>query len=933
VEGIARSAANQRAGRCGRVMSGVCIRLFAEEDFQKRLAHTEPELLRSSLAGVILRMKSLHLGEVEDFPFLDKPLPRMITDGYQLLDELGAVDDARELTQSGRELAKLPLDPRIGRMILAARDGHCLREMLVIAAALSVQDPRERPQEQLGTADQAHAKWRGNEQQQRSEFLAWLNLWKAFDESWAHQTQRKQRDWCRKHFLNTLRMREWREVHTQLHTLCGEHSWRENEKPATYEQIHKSLLAGLLGNVGLKSEEEGHYLGARGIRFWPHPGSALAKKAGRWIVAAELVETTRLYARCLAKIEPEWLEEVGAHLVKRHVYDPHWEKKSGQVRAWERGTLHGLVLYAKRPVTYSRIDPQLARELFIREGLVQGELPEETARHARFFQHNRKLLRDIEQLEHKTRRQDVLVDEELIFAFYDAHIPAEVVDVASFERWRKDAERAEPKLLFLTREQLMRHDAAGVTSERFPPQMEIHGRHYPLSYHFEPGAEDDGVTLTVPVAALNQVPAARCEWLVPGLLEQKAAQFVKTLPQKYRHRLQPVDAFVAAFAEGAQGVHGADEPFLRALTRAAEEKMQLKLPLDAFRSEMVPAHFFMNFRAVGEHGRILGQSRNLQELRSRYAREIEQSFAAAELAETGNKAIEAAGDAPADGVLQGLTSWSFGELPEIMEVKAGKHAVIGFPALVDEGDSVALRVQDTPEKAAQVHRKGLRRLFALALREQVKFVEKSLPRELGLLFMPWGTESELKAQIVAATLERTCMMDPLPADAAAFDRRKEEARARISLVAQEIARLIGAILAEHAALQKKLAQLKAQPAVAEAIRKQCAELLPKDFVVATPFERLAHYPRYLKAAALRIDKLRADPARDARLAQEFAALEKPWERERQARRMSGAPDPWLEDFRWMLEELRVALFAQELRTPAPVSVKRLQKAWDSRARH
>ncbi|MBX3678260.1 MAG: ATP-dependent RNA helicase HrpA [Rhodocyclaceae bacterium] len=926
VEGIARSAANQRAGRCGRVMSGVCIRLFAEEDFQKRLAHTEPELLRSSLAGVILRMKSLHLGEVEDFPFLDKPLPRMITDGYQLLDELGAVDDARELTQSGRELAKLPLDPRIGRMILAARDGHCLREMLVIAAALSVQDPRERPQEQLGTADQAHAKWRGNEQQQRSEFLAWLNLWKAFDESWAHQTQRKQRDWCRKHFLNTLRMREWREVHTQLHTLCGEHSWRENEKPATYEQIHKSLLAGLLGNVGLKSEEEGHYLGARGIRFWPHPGSALAKKAGRWIVAAELVETTRLYARCLAKIEPEWLEEVGAHLVKRHVYDPHWEKKSGQVRAWERGTLHGLVLYAKRPVTYSRIDPQLARELFIREGLVQGDLPEETARHARFFQHNRKLLRDIEQLEHKTRRQDVLVDEELIFAFYDAHIPAEVVDVASFERWRKDAERAEPKLLFLTREQLMRHDAAGVTSERFPPQMEIHGQRYPLSYHFEPGAEDDGVTLTVPVAALNQVPAARCEWLVPGLLEQKAAQFVKTLPQKYRHRLQPVDAFVAAFVEGAQGVPGADEPFLRALTRAAEEKMQLKLPLDAFRSEMVPAHFFMNFRAVGEHGRILGQSRNLQELRSRYAREIEQSFAAAAPA-------EAAGDAPADGVLQGLTSWSFGELPEIMEVKAGKHTVIGFPALVDEGDSVALRVQDTPEKAAEVHRRGLRRLFALALREQVKFVEKSLPRELGLLFMPWGTESELKAQIVAATLERTCMMDPLPADAAAFDRRKEEARARISLVAQEIARLIGAILAEHAALQKKLAQLKAQPAVAEAIRKQCAELLPKDFVVATPFERLAHYPRYLKAAALRIDKLRADPARDARLAQDFVALEKPWERERQARRKGGAPDPWLEDFRWMLEELRVALFAQELRTPAPVSVKRLQKAWDSRARH
>jgi ATP-dependent helicase HrpA len=919
VEDIAQSAANQRAGRCGRVMSGVCIRLYAEDDYQKRLAHTEPELLRSSLAGVILRMKSLHLGEVEDFPFLDKPLPRMVTDGYQLLDELGAVNDERELTQSGRELAKLPLDPRIGRMILAARDGHCLREMLIIAAALSVQDPRERPQEQAGAADQAHAKWRGDEQQQRSEFLAWLNLWKAFDAEWAHESQRKQRDWCRRNFLNYLRMREWREVHAQLHTLCGEHSWRENEKPATFDQIHKALLAGLLGNVGLKSEEEGHYLGARGIKFWPHPGSALAKKAGRWIVAAELVETTRLYARCLAKIEPEWLEEVGAHLVKRHVYDPHWEKKSGQVRAWERGTLHGLVLYAKRPVTYSRIDPTLARELFIREGLVQGELPDEMARQARFFQHNRKLVRDIEQLEHKTRRQDVLVDEELIYAFYDAQIPAEVVDVASFERWRKDAERAEPKRLFLTREQLMRHDAAGVTSERFPPQMEIHGQRYPLSYHFEPGTEDDGVTLTVPVAALNQVPAVRCEWLVPGLLEQKAAQFIKTLPQKYRHRLQPVDAFVAAFAEASRE---ADEPFLRALTRAIEEQLMMKLPLDAFRSEMVPAHFFMNFRTVDEHGRMLGQSRNLQELRSRYASTIEQTYARAEVKE------EAAG-----AVLAGLTSWSFGEVPEIMEVKAGGRTVIGFPALVDEGDTVALRVQDTPEKAALAHRKGLRRLFALELREQVKFVEKSLPRELGLLFMPWGTEAELKTQIIAATLERTCMLDPLPADATAFAKRKDEARARVSLVAQEIARLIGAILAEHAALQKKLVQLKAQPAVAEDIRNQCAELLPKDFIVALPFERLAHYPRYLKAAALRIDKLRADPARDERQAKEFAGIFKPWERERQARRNSGAPDPWLEDFRWLLEELRVALFAQELKTPTPVSAKRLQKAWESRPRH
>ncbi len=991
VEPVSRAAANQRAGRCGRVMDGVCIRLYAEDDFARRPAHTDPEILRASLAGVILRMKSLKLGEVEAFPFLDRPQPRMVTDGYQLLVELGAVDDARELTQTGRELAKLPLDPRIGRMILAARDGHCLREMLVIAAALSVQDPRERPSGQAGPgagpaqawassepraqraevtsfpgkgaggkavapADQAHARWRGNEGQQRSEFLAWLNLWQAFDPIWAHESQRKQRDWCRKNFLGYPRMREWREVHAQLHALCGEHGWLKerlppappaseagggkppaqlrgrsgggrpasatSEEPAGYEQVHKALLAGLLGNIGLKNEEEGHYLGARGIRFWPHPGSELAKKAGRWIVAAELVETTRLYARCLAKIEPEWLEEVGAHLVRKSVYDPHWEKKAGQARAWERATLHGLPLYARRPVAYGRIDPALSRELLIREGLVQGALPDEVARHARFFQHNRKLVREIGELEHKTRRQDVLVDEELIFAFYDAKIPADVTDVAGFERWRKEAEKAEPKRLFLSREQLMRHDAAGVTTARFPPQMEIHGRSHPLSYHFEPGAEDDGVTLTLPVAALNQVPALRCEWLVPGLLEQKAAQFVKTLPQKYRHRLQPLDDFVAAFAEAS---HAADEPFLRALTRAAEEKMQLKLPLDAFRPESVAPHLFMNFRVVDAHGRMLGQSRDLAALRSRFAQQIEQSFAGAEALEAEREGQE--------GTLQGLASWSFGELPEIMEVTVGGRSVIGFPALVDEGDTVALRVQDTPEKARRVHRKGLRRLFALELREPVKFAGKSLPRELGLLYLAWGSEAELKEQVIEATLERACMMEPLPTDAASFGRRKEEARARIGLVAQEVTRLVATVLAEHAALQKKLATIRAQPVVAEDIRAQCAELLPKGFVEATPWQRLAHIPRYLKAAQLRIDKLRADPARDARLAREFAALHTPWQRERLARLRSGTPDPWLEDFRWLLEELRVALFAQELKTPLPVSTKRLQKAWDSRPRH
>ncbi|HNQ76623.1 MAG TPA: DUF3418 domain-containing protein, partial [Pseudothauera hydrothermalis] len=458
IEKIAQSAARQRAGRCGRVMDGICFRLYDEEDFAHRPPHTDPEILRTSLAGVILRMKALGLGAVEDFPFIDPPSPRMIGDGYQLLIELGAVtdDEARELTAVGRELAKLPLDPKIGRMILAARERGCLAEMLVVAAALSVQDPRERPQDSPGAADQAHARFRGGEQDQRSEFLWYIHLWRAWNEVLRHQSSSKQKDWCKKHYLSWLRMREWRDVHAQLHALCAEHGWlpaREADcspvdstasqadgqiRPIAYEALHKALLAGLLGHIGCRVEDAsgpqaGSYQGARGIRFWPHPGSALAKKGGKWVMAAELVDTTRLFARCLARIEPEWVEEVGAHLLRRHVFEPHWSKRNGAVRAWERGTVHGLVLYARRGVSYRDIDPALCRELFIREGLVQGELPDEAVRAMPFLRHNLKLVAEIERLEHKSRRPDVLVDEALIYAFYDAKLPPEAVDLVSFE--------------------------------------------------------------------------------------------------------------------------------------------------------------------------------------------------------------------------------------------------------------------------------------------------------------------------------------------------------------------------------------------------------------------------------------------------------------------------------------------------------------------
>ncbi|NMG01050.1 ATP-dependent RNA helicase HrpA [Aromatoleum toluolicum] len=959
VEKIAQSAAKQRAGRCGRVMDGVCFRLYDEDDLGKRPAHTDPEILRSSLAGVILRMKSLRLGAVEDFPFIDAPLPRMVADGYQLLTELGAVsdDDARELTPIGVELAKLPLDPKIGRMILAARDRGCLSEVLVIAAALSTQDPRERNPESPGAADQAHAKFRGGEQDQRSEFLWYWNLWKAWAEVLRHETGSKQKAWAKQHHLSYMRLREWRDVHTQLHTLCTEHGWKENDKPAHYDALHKALLAGLLGHVGCKIEDAsgpqaGSYLGARGIKFWPHPGSALAKKAGKWIVCAELVDTSRLFGRCLAKIEPEWLEEVGAHLIKCQVFEPHWSKATGAVRAWERGTLHGLVLYARRGVGYRDTDPLLCRELFIREGLVQGEIAEGAARGMPFLQHNRRLVAEIERLEHKSRRPDVLVDEELIHAFYEAKLPEDILDLPSFEAWRKTAEKAEPKLLHLSRDQLMRHEAEGITTDRFPASLEVLGQKLKLTYLHQPGEADDGVTLTVPLAMLNQIPANRCEWLVPGLLEEKVAALLRTVPQKHRHRLQPISESAAAFMEHFDaGEWDTDEALLRALQRFVEERVSLKLPMESFRAENLNPHCFMNFRVIDEHGRVLGQSRNLAELRTRLRDQVAERFRGARIAipesaltktalpppsEKGSigqgAPAKAAPEAPASQ-LSGITAWTFGELPELLEVKVAGREVIGFPALHDDDDSVSLRPFDTPEEAAKVHRKGLARLFALTLKDQVRAIEK-LPglRELALAFIPFGTEAELKAQLVAATLARTCLLDPLPADAASFERRCTEAKPRITLIAQEFMRLAIGLIAEHAALQKRLTGLKGFPEVAADIQAQVRELMPKDFLVAFPWERLAHFTRYLKAAGVRLDKLRNNPARDAQLLADWRGLAQPFERERLAKRKAGVDDPSLDEFRWLLEELRVGLFAQELKTPMPMSVKRLQKIWDARPR-
>ena len=939
VEPIAQSAANQRAGRCGRVADGVCIRLYEEDDFNQRPKFTEPEILRSSLAAVILRMKSLHLTDVETFPFIEPPQGRAIADGYQLLQEVGAVDDTNELTPLGHKLAKLPLDPRVGRMILAALDNACLTEMLIVASALSVQDPRDRPMEHQQAADEAHKKFAD----EKSEFLTYIKIWRWFEEAIGHKkTNRQLQETCRSNFLSQVRLREWRDVHSQLHTIVKEQGWRTNELPATYENLHTALLTGLLGNIGFKSDDEpgAGYLGARGIRFHIWPGSSLLKKPGKWIMAAELVDTTRLYARCVAQIAPEWIERVGAHLLKKSWGEPRWEKHAAQVTASERATLHGIVIYSQRRINYGQFNPQEAREIFIRDALVGGDYNTR----APFFAHNHKLIKEIENLEHKSRRLDVLVDDQLIAAFYDKLIPADVVNGAGFEKWHKDATFHDPKLLFLVREELMRHEAAGVTTELFPKIMSVTGIEMGLTYHFEPGSLRDGVTISVPLFALNQMPRERTEWLVPGMLKEKVHLLLKSLPQKLRRHCVPLPDYAAKFCERMheKGQFGRGD-LIDAIIADIRAQTSLTVLTTDFKAETLPAHHFMNFKVIDEHGRQLDMGRNLATLQAEFGGQARQSFQ--KLAEVavpektvpavkGKQPAVSAAPVAAPNVSQhiGLTGWTFGELPELLEINQGKLTLIGFPALVDKGTHCDLEVFDDPTVAARTHRVGLRRLFALQFKEQLKFVEKNIPglQQMGMQFMAMGSQEELRDQIIQKAIDIACLQDPLPTDAVTFNKRKDEGKARLTLLVNEIARLVGQVLTEFHGLPKKLQGVN--PQAAADMTAQLQGLVNKRFLLDNEYAQIAHFPRYLKAINVRLEKLRGDPARDAKLMAEWTQSASHFMRAAKEKLAGKNTDPKMVEFRWMLEELRVSLFAQELRTPMPVSGKRLQKVWESMQR-
>ena len=939
VEPISQAAANQRSGRCGRVADGICIRLYDEQDFAARPRFTDPEILRSSLAGVILRMKALRLGVVEDFPFLEAPAGRAIADGYQLLNELGAVDDAHELTPLGQELSRLPLDPRVGRMLLEARERGALDEALVIASALSVQDVRDRPMEAQQQADAAHQKF----DDEKSEFTGYLKLWNWIHDArggvGAHKLSNRQYEQLlRQNFINIRRVREWKDIHSQLLTVVQEHRWSINTKPATYEQIHMSLLAGLLGNVGQKLEGEaaasGEYLGARGIKFFRHPGAHLSKKPGRWLVAAELVETTRLFGRGIAGIEPQWLEQVGGHLLKKQLLDPHWEKKAAEVVALERATLYGLVVYSGRKVNYGLVDPQAAREVFIREALVAGEWDAAVP----FLAANRKLVRQVEELEHKARRQDVLVDDEVIFAFYNHHLPHDVCSGYSCERWYRYASKSQPDVLKITQEELMRHQAAGITHQTFPPTVRLGGVDCAATYLHEPGHSHDGVMVTVPLFVLNQVQDEACEWLVPGMLQDKVLALLKSLPQRPRSRFVPLPDSAARLTEILEFGQGG---LLDALLKHVRDVTSLDIKRHDFKLDMLSPHLFMNFRVVDEHGRQLGQGRNLGALKAELgtqARGAFQALAALKIAavvphtavESTTKVSNAKASTLQDAG-QTFTTWSFGDLPELMEIRKSGQTLVGFPALVDRGAAVALEVFDEPDLALAQHRLGLRRLFALQLKDALKYLEKNIPdlQKMAVAYMQLdGTQEELRQYLIDVALDRAFLLEPLPQNASAFEQRLDEGRARLTLIAQEVARLAALVLTEYATAARKIKDTKPTSLAADAAAdclQQLGRLMGKRFLATTPWTQLQHMVRYLKAVTLRLDKHRSDPARDAARLQEL----KPYEQRywRLVAERKGVQDARLQEYRWLLEELRVSFFAQELRTPQPVSLKRLDKAW------
>lgn len=907
IEAVSQASANQRKGRCGRVEPGICVRLYSEEDFNARPAFTDPEILRTNLAAVILQMLHLRLGAIDAFPFIEPPDGKAISDGFNLLQELSAVNRENQLTPLGRQLARLPVDPRLGRMLLEGAKQGSLQEVLIVASALSVQDPRERPPERQQAADQAHAQWKDVD----SDFAALVNLWRGFEEQRQALTASPLRNWCRKNFLNYLRLREWRDAHRQLGLICRDLQLSINKEPADYPKLHKAVLSGLLSQIGQKTED-GDYLGARQRRFWVHPSSGLGKKRPQWLMTAELVETTKLYARMVAKIEPDWIEPLAGHLVKKNHFEPHWEKKRGQVVAYEQITLYGLIIVGRRPVHFGPIDPLMSRELFIREALVGGEIQSR----AKCLTANTRLLEQLDELEAKARRRDILADEETLYAFYEARLPAEIHQTATFDSWYRVNSQKDPHLLIMREEDVLAREASEVTAAQYPDTLRLGDLSLALSYHFEPNHPRDGVTLRVPAPLLPNLPGERLEWLVPGLLEAKCIALVRNLPKATRKNFVPVPDFVkAALQRMSFGVGSLPHALGAELLRMTGARVSDEAWSEA--AEQVDSHLKMNLEVVDAQGKFLGEGRDLTELTSRFVAASQAALAVPQTAQS-QQPVEAKG---------------FAKVAQSAQQKIAGLSLTVYPALVEEGGTVKEGRFSTAAEAEYQHRRGLQRLLLQQLAEPAKYLRGKLPglTELGLLYRELGRIEALVEDILLASLD-SCILEgeaSLPRDGAALASLAERKRGQWAEHAERLARLTLDILKLWHGLQKRFkGKIDLAQAVAlNDIKQQTANLVYPGFVRETPSLWLKELPRYLKAIELRLEKLPAQVQKDRVWSGELSNLWAQFKARADKHAQEGKRDEQLVLYRWWIEEYRVSLFAQQLGTKVPISDKRLSKQW------
>ncbi|MEU3311556.1 ATP-dependent RNA helicase HrpA [Streptomyces sp. NPDC001591] len=924
IERISQASANQRKGRCGRTSDGICIRLYSEDDFNARPEFTDAEILRTNLASVILQMTAAGLGEIEKFPFIDPPDHRNIRDGVQLLQELGALDPAekdpkKRLTPMGRQLSQLPVDPRLARMVVEADKNNCVREVMVIAAALSIQDPRERPSDKQTQADQYHARFKD----ETSDFLSFLNMWRYVREQQKERGSSSFRRMCKQEYLNFLRIREWQDIYAQLRSVAKTMGIHVNEADAAETNIHVSLLAGLLSHIGLKDTDKNEYLGARSAKFAIFPGSALFKKQPKFLMSAELVETSRLWARVNAKVEPEWVEPLAQHLIKRTYSEPHWEKDQAAVMAYEKVTLYGVPIVAQRKINYGRIDPEVSRELFIRNALVEGDW----RTHHKFYADNRKLLTEVEELENRARRRDIVVDDETLFDFYDQRIPEHVVSGAHFDSWWKHKRREEPELLDFEREMLLTEKAAGVTKADYPDSWRQGQLKFRVTYQFEPGADADGVTVHIPLQVLNQVTGEGFDWQIPGLREEVVTELIRSLPKPIRRHYVPAPNYASRFLEQSPSL---SEPLPVALARELQRMVGVPVSAEDFDLSRIPDHLKITFRIVDERRRKIAEDKDLEALRLKLkpkARQALSQAAAATAERAGGESVERSG----------LTDWTIGTLVKVFETRRAGQPVKAYPALVDEGTSVSVRLFDTEAEQQQAMWLGTRRLILLNIPvNPAKFASEKLTNQqkLALSRNPHGSIQALFDDCATAATDKLIADHGGPAwDEAAFRRLFDAVRADL---VDTTVRTVGQVQQVLAAWQACERRLKATSSLAlmaniADVKTQLAALMPAGFVTLTGLKRLPDLMRYLVAIDRRLQQMPTGVQRDTTRMEKVHEMrdEYLWLLEQLPK---GRPVPEaVTEIRWMIEELRVSYFAHALGTAYPISDKRIVKAVDALA--